>query len=262
MKWEHVTKLEWLNARRSCLTATDIKDLLPVTKTGRVRHIDKFDYIKVLARKITLVDPEDCKSSGAMARGHMLEPYAIEYFNDKYGIKNGCVLHHWDDAVIAKNMNMSGFLGFSPDAMDVEQKTDDVILRGDVVKPKYIGEVKSYSADRHMICGNTPKGELEERWQIAAAMATCESIERAYLIFFHPRCTCQEYVVIYDRKDLEKEIEICLDIESDYRSFLEDFTKSAPENTELASYGADLESRIIEDIEKKNKLNPKVGGAM
>ena len=256
MKWEHKTKLEWLNARRHCLTATDIKDLLPMTKTGRVKHIDKYDYLKVYARKATEVDPEDCSSTGAMARGHMLEPYAIDFFNEMYAPSHGCHLYHWDDAVIAKNPDVFGFLGFSPDAMDVEQETDAVLIDWENLTPRYIGEVKSYSADRHMICGNTPKDELEERWQIAAAMAACPSIETAYLIFFNPRCSIQEYVVVYERADLKKEIGICLDVEDDFRVFLEDYSRSKPENIELCSPG-NLEPAIIEDINRKKRLDGK-----
>ena len=256
MKWEHKTKAAWLVARKQCLTATDIKDLLPVTKTGRARHIDKYDYLKVYARKLTSVVSDDCVSTGAMARGHMLEPYAIDYFNSRYGDKHDCVLHHWDDAVIAKNPDVFGYLGFSPDAMDVEQETDAVLIDWENVMPKYIGEVKSYSSGQHMVCGHTPKDELEERWQIAAAMASCPSIERAYLIFFNPSCSIQEYVVIYDRDDLKKEIEICLDIEEDFRLFLESYAQEPAENIELWVPNLNLELDIIEDIEKKKRLNP------
>ena len=64
MKWEHTCDIDWMRARRACLTATDIKELLPVSKTGRPRKVTDENYIKVYARKLEEYNTDDCKSVG------------------------------------------------------------------------------------------------------------------------------------------------------------------------------------------------------
>ena len=81
MNWEHKCSLEWLLERQKYLTASDIKSLVPVTRTGRPRKVDDEAYFRVLASKLTKLTSEDCWSFGAAARGHILEPYAIDALN-------------------------------------------------------------------------------------------------------------------------------------------------------------------------------------
>jgi len=257
VKWNHKCDLGWLKARQACLTATDIKELLPVTKTGRARTVNDESYYKVLARKKVLLTEDDCISTGAMARGHILEPYAIDMFNERYAKKQ--LLNHWDDMVVVRkdHLLLDLGLGFSPDALDIQIPTRSNTVSSNTVygaEPKVLGEVKSYSAERHFICGHTAKEKLEERWQIAAAMAVCPSIEDAYLIFFNPSMTRnQMFVVWYGRGNLTDEIQICLDIEKNMRKFIND----AHATTSVSVESLDItEQSIINSIMEKESMNP------
>lgn len=251
MEWKHNVSLDWLNARKEFLTATDIVSLVPVTKTGRPRKIDDADYLKVWGKKQARSRQEDCLSTGVMARGHILEPYAIDTFNKTYANCFNIELFHWDDTVVTEHCDRA--LAFSPDAMDVPFIPGNVIRYMDDVR--YIGEVKSYSPDRHMLCGYTPAKQLEERWQIAAAMAACPSIAYAYLIFFNPSVKQEMFVVEFDRHLLADEIDMCLKVEEDWKAFLDNFDFAVGPNW-FSSVSYDHEQDIIEDLEKKDRLNP------
>lgn len=243
MKWIHQCDLNWMKARQKCLTATDVKDLLPVTKTGRKRTIDDESYIKVMARKLVNLTEESCISVGVAARGHILEPYAIELFNESFDFVQ---LNHWDDLMVTKLEHEPFGLSFSPDAMDTEMRDD--------ANPKVIGEVKSYSAEKHMACGYTNKMDLEERWQLATAMAVRDSIEEAYLLFFNPSMRNQLYVFDYDRTDLADEIEVVKKVEEDWLAWVASLGKI--DHGLLVSGDQNQEQVIIEQIIKAEELNP------
>ena len=251
-KWFHKCDLDWLRARQKYLTATDIKDLLPFTKTGRKRTITDENYLKVFANKMVNLTASDCVSTGAAARGHLLEPYAIDRYN-KEDFGSNTWLYHWDDMVITRKNPDPFSLAFSPDAMDCKQ--------GDYGMPaiaidgvKVIGEVKSYSPEKHMIAGFTPHDKLEERWQIATAMAVCESIEEAYLLFYNPSMRNQLYIVQYERWELEDEIEAVLEIE---KNWLEWLTKLGKLDQHYLVRGElDEEMAIIRGIMAREALNP------
>ena len=119
---------------------------------------------------------------------------------------------------------------------------------------KVIGEVKSYSPERHMIAGYTPKDELEERWQIATAMAVCESIEEAYLLFYNPSMRNQLYIVDYDRADLADEIETVLEVEKKWLAWIANLGKL--DKHYLVTGRVDEEEDIIRGIMKREELNP------
>lgn len=252
-KWFHKCDLGWLKARQNYLTATDVKDLLPFTKTGRKRTITDEHYLKVLAGKMVNLTADDCMSIGAAARGHILEPYAIDRYNEE-DIGSNTWLYHWDDVVITqKNADLYS-LAFSPDACNVKPG-----LKWQVEIPEgkdltVIGEVKSYSPERHMIAGYTPKGELEERWQIATAMAVCESIENAYLLFYNPSMRNQLYIVDYNRADLADEIEAVLEVEKKWLAWIANLGKL--DKHYLVTGRVDEEEDIIREIMKREELNP------
>lgn len=251
-KWFHKCDLDWLKARQKCLTATDVKELLPITKTGRKRTVGDEAYLKVFARKMVNLTEDDCLSTGAAARGHILEPYAIDRYNEEdYGGNEH--LWHWDDVVITKKEHQHFGLAFSPDAMDYEQ-TDYGTPMITIDGIKTIGEVKSYSSEKHMVCGHTPKDELEERWQIATAMAVCESIETAYLLFYNPSMRNQLYIIDYDRADLADEIEMILEVEKNWLAWIANFGKLDAHYTVAGKL--DEEEAIIRAIMKSEELNP------
>lgn len=252
MKWFHKCDLGWLQTRQKCLTATDVKELIPFTKTGRPRPIGDEQYLKVMARKMVNITEDDCVSTGAAARGHILEPYAIAQYN-KADFGGNEQLYHWDDVVVTKEEHVPFGLAFSPDAMNIPCDVGG-ILYGATSSLVTIGEVKSYSSERHMLCGYTDPSELEERWQIATAMATAPTIEKAYLLFFNPSMRTQLYIVDYDRSDLEDEISIILDVEENWLSWIANLGKL--EHSYLVPGELDSEQRIIEHIIEKEKLNP------
>ena len=259
MQWYHECDLAWLKARQEFLTATDVKELLPLTKTGRKRAIGIENYLKVLAGKMHVLTERDCISTGAAARGHVLEPYAIDLFDHRCGFSP---LYHWDDLVISRPGQPSGGLAFSPDAMDCPMPlASGAVIEADRFPDDIrIGEVKAYSPERHMIAGYTPKEELEERWQIATAMAVCEKIKVAYLLFYNPSMANQLYIVEYDRNDLVSEIDVVLGIEQDWLAWLGTIDPLGSSGGRFVVVAAtDNEEKIIEAIEAANRLNP--GGA-
>ena len=145
-------------------------------------------------------------------------------------------------------------LAFSPDAMSCDCSSyfgkESIAIHG----VRAIGEVKSYSPERHMIAGYTPGDELEERWQIATAMAVCESIEEAYLLFYNPSMRNQLYIVNYYRADLEREIEIVLEVEKNWLAWIANLGKL--DKHYLVSGRIDEEEDIIRGIMKREELNP------
>jgi hypothetical protein len=256
-KWFHKCDLEWLKARRKYLTATDVKDLLPFTKTGRKRTITDEHYLKVFAGKLVNLTEDDCISTGAAARGHILEPYAIERYNEE-DFGSNTWLYHWDDIVITQPNAGPLSLAFSPDAMNNKPSfydgsiiAIDKLIDGNI---KTIGEVKSYSPERHMLAGYTPKDKLEERWQIATAMAVCESIDEAYLLFYNPSMRNQLYIVDYDRADLADEIEAVLEVEKNWLAWVANLGKL--DKHYLVTGKQDDEEAIIRGILKNEELNP------
>lgn len=256
-KWFHKCSLDWLRARQKCLTATDVKDLLPVTRTGRKRTITDENYFKVLAGKLVNLTEADCLSTGAAARGHILEPYAIERYNEE-DFGSNTWLYHWDDVVVTRPNTGPFSLAFSPDAMNNKPSfydrsiiSIDKLVDGNV---KVVGEVKSYSPERHLACGYTQKFKLDERWQMATAMAVCDTINEAYLLFYNPSMADQLYIVDYDRHDLQDEIDTILEVEAKWLAWLDNISKLDKHYT--VNGRLDEEQAIIRSIMKKEELNP------
>lgn len=248
MEWKHKCDLAWLWERQKYLTASDIKGLVPLTKTGRPRKITDIDRLKLLAKKQVELTEEDCWSYGAAARGHLLEPYAIDALNDWF-IDRGAtrqMFFHWDDELISLPCRE---LAFSPDALDIPQ------LHKDGAVPTMMAEVKCYSPDRHIATAYTKRDEIEERWQIATAMALLDTIETAYLVLFNPSMRKNRlFVIQYDRKFLEDEITTVLNVELDWMMFKMS-TPLLPYATERGEEGLD-EADIIDELERAQRMNP------
>jgi hypothetical protein len=243
-------------ARQSCLTATDVKDLLPITKTGRKRTVTDDVYIGVLAKKLQVLTNEDCESTGAAARGHILEPYAIKMYNEETSFPPGSskFLYHWDDIVVTRQSFKKFSLGFSPDALDAEPPKGRNMLAANGFE--CVGEVKSYYPTKHLVCANTPADQLEERWQIAVAMAVCETIEEGRLLFYNPSMPNDMlYVVEYNRADLADEIDIVLDVEDKWLTFVDNYNMSGGPVNDVYVDGL-YEQEIIRDIMRREELNP------
>lgn len=217
--WRHVVDKEWMMARTHYLTASSIKNILPVTETGRKRSQAQIEanMLKIASSFATAyISDEDCVATGMAARGHLLEPIAIEEANK--GANLG--LYHWDDIIL-----VNGLLGWSPDAMSIPQtkKTAlyDIKLHG-APCPSSIGEVKSYGMEKHIASVYTDKEDCPERWQLAVGMALLKNCQFANLIFFNPDSTIRLAIKTYSRKDLEEEIQMVEEAETSFKKFMKD----------------------------------------
>lgn len=249
MEWTHKCDLDWLKERQKYITASEIKKLLPVTATGRKRTVTDLDRIKVMSGKMVTLTDKDCWSFGAMARGHILEPYAIDALNAVI-YETGEEFHWWDDKIISLPNRK---LAFSPDAMDVPMDDEDAAKNVTA-----IAEVKSYTADKHLVIAYTPKNLIEERWQIASAMALLDNIDHAYLVLFNPRMKRRRtFVIRYDRSELESEIETVRDVEEEWTKFLVSgpLTSASPNGAVWSALGGS-EEQIVEREEARQRLNP------
>lgn len=250
MDWKHKCSLDWLKARQHHITASDVKSLLPFTKTGRPRKVGDEEMLKVLSGKMVRLTEEDCWSYGAMARGHLLEPHAIEALNEIL-LNEGSEdqLYWWDDVLVEETHRS---LAFSPDALDIPQPW------GDPHEARVIAEVKCYSAAQHMTTAYTPKDMLEERWQIASAMALLPNIERGYLVLFNPKFRIRKiFVIKFDRSELESEIEEVLEVERKWDDFRSHglINKASPNGGTWSAVGR-TEEQIEEMIMERQGLNP------
>lgn len=255
MKWEHRCSIDWLRDRQRFITASDIKGLLPVTKTGRPRTVTDIDRLKVMASKLVDVTEEDCMSYGVMARGHLLEPYAIDALNNMIvrmgkSIGKAEKMHWWDDRIVSIEGRS---LAFSPDAMDVPMDDPDYIG-----KVTAIAEIKCYDPAHHLAVAYSRPEEIEERWQIASAMALLPNIQHAYLVLFNPKMADRKiFTITYERGDLEKEIAMVLQVEREWDMFCESgpLTKHPASGAVWANIGGS-EADIIAELEQRQALNP------
>lgn len=249
MKWEHCVDLDWMKERQQCLTASDVIRLIPFTATGRPKKIKEEDYARVLAGKMVKLNEEDCMSYGAAARGHLLEPYAIESLNNYIG---GEAFHHWDDLLIESSVCRGRFpLAFSPDACDISMFE----WCAGTHAISSIAEVKSYNAEKHYKALTTPKDKLEERWQIATAMATKATIETAYLVFFNPSFEMEDFrigIFKYKREDLLDEMEEVLKVHMNFNSWVRASFVSECVRPPVKI----TEEGIVEELVAKHRLNP------
>jgi hypothetical protein len=245
MNWTHRVDPVWLAARKDYLSASDVKKLIPATATGRPRANMEEAFLKVWADKQCLIDENDICSTGVMARGHLLEPYAIAEFN-KIGLALP-ELHHWDDALIH-----STHMACSPDAVDVVQPDNNQVTMTDP-GVKFLGEVKAYNAGMHYACGlSTAKLTLEERWQLAVAFYIMPGLETAALIMFNPSAAHPLFYHLYHRPELVDELAMIEQVSRDYQTYMTAFLAQA----DLVCPGVDCmtEEAIIAEITEKQDI--------
>lgn len=221
--WKHDVSESWLLARRPYLTASDIKNLLADykrIKAGKIGLMQAQQFAKVFGSK--QMREVDTSSFGAMARGHVMEPYAI----DDYNAWRRKDFKWWDDKIIVK-----GDLGFSPDALDihplpgVRMVVDGGELKykeGSAPGPTMLLEIKSYEAGAHYqrkvaIAEHMP---IDERWQVACGMVVCPTIAAGIVCFYAPQCE-DMFDVEYTRDDLEDEIDTISEIAKMWHAFSE-----------------------------------------
>lgn len=207
MQWHHSVSAKWMQARKSVVTATELRDLRTAYKKLDPAEINSVFAGLWAEKHSTLVDTG---SSGAAARGHILEPYAVAEASKILGKK----FFHWDDALVA-----NGFLGCSPDALDIPQSTSKVKLTpGEVEQARELLEIKSYSPKTHIQTVLKDKMDCDERWQIAGAFAVMPELEQAHLVLYNPSHVVGCHVKTYARQDLQHEISTIKDI---YRAYLD-----------------------------------------
>ncbi len=231
-EWRHECSLDWLKARQCFLTASDVHSLLPFTATGRKRKVDSSTYLKLLASKWKRLTQEDAISTGAAARGHMLEPEAVRAVNRIYP----SVFKHWDDLLVYGNVRN---LAYSPDAVDAEMPVPmttelrvpgwpneevyvDSAVHCDSFTHTSILEVKCYSPERHLDTMFMDKDKVEERWQLATAMAVDPNIMQAWLVLHNPDMfKYGDAMFHWTRFELAEETGIVLDVCDAWNDFLD-----------------------------------------
>ena len=221
--WYHKVDRRWMEARAKYLNASAIKEMLPVTETGRKRSQAQREaaMMKAWSHHLQTHIPEEAlESRGAAARGHILEPFALNEYQRCTGESS---VYHWDDVVIHDK-----YIGWSPDGMSIPQVKDygcswDVDERGRLCA-ETIFEVKSYSIEKHV--AKLHEGVHEERWQLAVGMYLQPQTQRAVLIFFNPDCSCGLAYNVYKRSDLEEEIEMIRETVDDYLDWTKTLAKS------------------------------------
>lgn len=207
-EWRHEVSEKWLEARRICLTASDIKNLITDykrIKAGKITVKEAQQFAKLYGEKMNReIDPT---SYGPAARGHYMEPFALEEFCEKWNEK----LEWWDDRILVR-----GSLGFSPDALDIPQipgveghivNRDIQHIAGMAKTPTKMAEIKCYEAGKHfqrlsMVINDK---QIDERWQIACGMYVCPSIVEGTVVFYAPQCS-SIFVKRYLRTDLYQEM--------------------------------------------------------
>ena len=206
MGWSHSVSYEWLNARTSVMTATEAMAAMPGFRRWKSRSKklkEEFcpELVALWAVKHTDNPYLEADSFGAAARGHYMEPFALEQWN----ITMPDQVSWWDDFIVTDAVRR---IGFSPDALDIPQPEDGA--RGNVedLKPTHIVEIKSYAPSNHIKAVMVPAAKKPERYQIAYAMLVAPSIKYGSLFFYCPGLQfIGWYREDYSRQDLEKEIE-------------------------------------------------------
>ena len=254
MIWTHKVSREWMEARKKYLTASGVSSIIPFTATGKPRNVDS-KYFEIWAATRTAITEDDLYSHGPAARGHLLEHYAVAEFNALR--KAPWLMQPWDDALIFNDHGMA----FSPDGMMVSQnKYQNAVEIDEDQLPFNTGcvEVKSYAYAKHYACGVCDKSKLEERWQLAHAMAVSDKISVIYLVFYNPSCKERLFVHTYKRDDLEKEIKLCKEAAEEYFNRVPGFEEQA----DLLGYPGKLfnEQQIQEMLlldQNKTVINPR-----
>lgn len=253
MKFYHKVSKPWLEARQCFLTASDIRKIIPLTATGRPRKVTDDMYMDVLAPKLVKLTDDACESYGAAARGHLLEKWALDEYNWHYALDESAImLYHWDDMLLSSWSEFKYPLAFSPDGLDIFCTTSGVFKYSNELKkqPKFLGEVKSYGPERYLKAVLKDPMELEERWQIATAMATIASIEDAVLILYNPDMHMGGLCLKeFDREMLFEEIEMIKEAEKNFNEWAFETEMKIKSNQHMLHYSTE---QVYENV----LLNP------
>lgn len=247
-RWMHEVSAEWLKARQTVLTATDVAGLLPEYKRylkAGSPDVPTPGFSAIWCQKHSDVYLDISSPSNAAARGHVMEPYAIDDWN-KQAVPT---FYHWDDCIIC-----NGMFGFSPDGMQVPQLTNDVRLEvtadGKFMvaasqmhydTPTEIIEVKSYDPAQHMKAVVEDKMDHKELMQLAMAFVVLPKLETARILWYCPGAPISMFTEKYTRDDLNDQIRWILEIAEVYQK-TDNYWKGY-----LDQVGCSLNATITED---------------
>ena len=253
MNWEHAVSRDWLDARRNVITATELIGLISpfngASKKAKASGI--IPAFAALWAEKNSIHESDPMSYGPAARGHIMEPFAVEEYNSNY-YQN---FYHWDDCIIKNNG-----VGFSPDALDIEQPGDSVEMFVDHGKltdgksiydmPKSLLEIKSYNPGHHYqnMLANKMAAQLNpERRQIAAAMLTLPSIEVGTLVQYCPQAPHAMFRKMFSREELADDIELLDAVLSEWNKTCRYMETLAPEVSNMKYTEADIYKMYLMD---------------
>lgn len=211
-RWHHEVSAEWLKARQTVLTATDVAGLLPEYK----RYLkagspdEPTPGFSALWCKKHSDAYLDTGSTDAAARGHIMEPYAVESWN----MQMNPTFYHWDDCIIT-----NGMFGFSPDAMTVMQHDShlSVIESNQFTCELQVMEIKCYEVTQHMKAIVEDRLNKKELMQLAMAFVVLPQLEYARLVWFCPGAPISMHTEVYTRDDLHDQIRWIMEIAQVYQ---------------------------------------------
>lgn len=203
-RWHHEVSADWLKARKKYLMASDIVALLPAYKRARKAKwtpgnvVPEFAALYAEKRSDLALKTE---TWDAAARGHFIEPYAVEELNRIVNVEYS----HWDDVLIHR-----GFLGFSPDALDWRQDYFVADLDADDLKDKvtHVAEIKCYEPKKHMKSVLMESVDLPELFQLAVAFMVLPELRVGNLFFYCPSSPVPMKVVNVERDNLKVQFDV------------------------------------------------------
>lgn len=214
--WYHEVSEDWLAARRSVITASELVGLIPEYKRQcKAKQPAKLPKacVALYGKKLERPTLNELASYKDAARGHIMEPYAVDDYNAQC---SEIQYYHWDDVVIYSSDKL---VGWSPDATDIPcistyipslQVTSSTLrtrLGADTgLNIHHALEIKSYGSEHHMKNIYTDPRELPERYQLAVGFLTVPMLEDITLVHYNP--SIPEYSLhthTYTREDLAEE---------------------------------------------------------
>ena len=171
---------QWLEARRGRITGTRLKDLITKGKP-------KIGFYEIIAERVALPAGEEM----AMDRGLRLEDDAVLRFTKETGKKVNTDLVIWrrdDDANIA--ISPDGYIG----------KTEAV-------------ECKCLSSARHIEAWLTQQIPSEYEYQALQYFIVNDQLKTLHVVFYDPRMPKDFFVINVHRKDVQEQVDECLQIE-------------------------------------------------
>jgi len=243
-RWYHEVSADWLKARQGCLTATDIASLVPEYK----RYLKQKDpdaippgFAALWCQKHSNGFLDTSSPSSAAARGHIMEPYAVEEWN-KW---TGGYMYHWDDCII---INGSNGIGFSPDAANYpcpcRVKMGSVSDECRAINS--ILEVKCYEPAAHMKAFVESTDAHKERMQAAVPFAVLPQLAAATVLWYCPGAPVPMFSCTYSAAGLAEEIKMAFEIADLYRKVGESI-EDAIANDPLKFHPASLHTMYSED---------------